>query len=64
VLDDIGVKEKHQIQISNSFAALENLDENFDFNNAWESIRQNIETSAEYKLRYHRLKLTKPWFDE
>jgi hypothetical protein len=43
-LDDIEVKEKYQIEISNSFAALESLDESFGINNAWESIRENIKT--------------------
>jgi hypothetical protein len=38
-LDDAEVKEKYQVEISNSFVALESLDETFDINNAWESIR-------------------------
>jgi hypothetical protein len=33
-LDDVEVKEKYQVEISNKFAALENLDESFDINNA------------------------------
>jgi hypothetical protein len=41
-LDDVEVKEKYQVEISNRFAALESLDESFDINNAWESIRENI----------------------
>jgi hypothetical protein len=45
-LDDVEVKEKYQLDISNRFAALESLDESFDINNAWESIRENIKTSA------------------
>jgi hypothetical protein len=49
-LDDVEVKEKHQVEISNGFAALESLDESFDINNAWESIRENIKTSAKYNL--------------
>jgi hypothetical protein len=63
-LDDIEVKEKYQVEISNSFATLESLDENSDINNAWESIRENIKTSAKDNLRYHRLKHNKPWFDD
>jgi hypothetical protein len=31
--DDVEVKEKYQVEISNRFAALENLDESFDINN-------------------------------
>jgi hypothetical protein len=38
-LDDIEVKEKYQVEISNRFTALESLDESSDINNAWESIR-------------------------
>jgi hypothetical protein len=63
-LNDVEVKEKYQVEISNTFAALESLDESFDFNNAWESIRENIETSAKENLGYQKLKYNKPWFDD
>jgi hypothetical protein len=43
---------------------LESLDESFDINNAWESIRENIKTSAKDNLGYHRLKHNKPWFND
>jgi hypothetical protein len=33
-LDDVEVKEKQQVEISNRFALLESLDESFDINNA------------------------------
>jgi hypothetical protein len=49
-LDDVEVKEKYQGEISNRFAALDSLDESFDINNAWESIRENIMTSAKDNL--------------
>jgi exonuclease III len=39
-LDDIQVKEKYQVEISNIFAVLESLDKSFDINNAWESISE------------------------
>jgi hypothetical protein len=45
-LNDVEVKEKYQVEISNRFAALESLDESSDINNSWESIRENIKTSA------------------
>jgi hypothetical protein len=32
--------------------------------NAWESIRENIKTSAKDNLGYHRLKHNKQWFDD
>jgi hypothetical protein len=64
-LNDVEIKEKYQVEISNRFVALESLDESFDINNAWESIRENIKTSAEDNLGYHRLKHNnKPWFDD
>jgi 50S ribosomal subunit-associated GTPase HflX len=63
-LDDIQVKEKYQVEILNRFAALESLDESFDINNASESIRENIKTSAKENLGYQKLKHNIPWFDD
>jgi hypothetical protein len=51
-LDDVEVKETYQVEISNKFATLESLDESFDINNAWESIRENIKTSVKDNLGY------------
>jgi hypothetical protein len=39
-------KEQYHIQISNRFAALENLEDEVDINRAWETIRENIKISA------------------
>jgi hypothetical protein len=64
MLDDVEIKEKYQVEISNRFVALESLDESFDINNAWESIRENIKTSAKESLEYQKLKHNKPWFDD
>jgi hypothetical protein len=63
MLDDVEVKEKYQVEISNRFAYLESLEESFNINNAWESIRGNIKTSVKYNLGYHRLEYNKPCFD-
>jgi hypothetical protein len=63
-LDDVEVKEKHQVEFSNRFAVLESLDEHFDKNNAWESIRENIKTSDKDNLGYQKLKHNKPCFDD
>jgi hypothetical protein len=57
-LVDAELKEKSQVEISNRFATLESLDESSD-NNCWESIRENIKTSAKDNLGYHRLKHNK-----
>jgi hypothetical protein len=40
-LDDIEVKEKYQIEISNRFAVLDSLDESFDTNNAWKILEKS-----------------------
>jgi len=45
-LNELEVKEKYQIEITNRFAALENLDVDKDVNRAWENIKENIKTSA------------------
>jgi hypothetical protein len=63
-LNDIEVMEKYQVEVSNKFAGLENLDESLDINNACESIRENIKTSAKENVEYRKLKYNKPWFDD
>jgi hypothetical protein len=63
-LDGVEVKEKYQLEISNRYTTLESLDENFDINNAWESIRETIKTSAKDNLRYQKLKHNKSWLDD
>ena len=52
------------IEITNRFAALENLDVDEDVNRAWENIKENIKTSAKESLGLHELKQHKPWFDK
>jgi hypothetical protein len=61
MIDDTEVKEKYQVENSNTFAVLESSDERFDINNASEINTENIKTSAEDNLGYHRLKNNKPW---
>jgi len=46
------------------FAASENLNESEDINRAWESIKENIKTSAKDSLVLYEMKQHKPWFDE
>jgi hypothetical protein len=57
-------KEQYHVEISNMFAALENLDADVDINRAWKTIRENIKISAEERLSYYELKKRKPWFGE
>jgi len=58
------VRERYQIEITNRFAALENLNDDEDVNRTWENIKENIQTSAKESLSLHELKQNKPRFDE
>ena len=40
------LRKQCQIEITNRFAALENLSDSEDINRAWENIKENIKTSA------------------
>jgi hypothetical protein len=44
--------------------ALENLDESFLIDSAWENITNKIKTSDKENLGYHGLKHNKPWFND
>ena len=46
-LNEPEVREKYQIEITNRFAALENVNNDEDVNRTWENIKDNIQTSAE-----------------
>ena len=61
-LNELEVRKQYQIEITNSFATLENLSDVDDINRAWENIKENIKTSDKESL--HELKQHKPWFDE
>ena len=45
-LNELEVRKKYQIEITNRFAYLENLDVDEDVNRARENIKENIKTSA------------------
>jgi hypothetical protein len=45
-LDDLEVRKQYRIEIKNRFADLENVSDDEDINRAWESIKDNIKTSA------------------
>jgi hypothetical protein len=57
-LNDVEGKEQFCVEVSNRFAALEEI------NVAWETIRDNITISAKESLGYFELKKHKPWFDK
>ncbi|PNF33766.1 hypothetical protein B7P43_G10210 [Cryptotermes secundus] len=63
-LNELEGKEQYRVEISNRFAALENLDTEVDVNTAWETIREDIKMSAKESLGYYGPKKHKPWFDE
>ena len=43
-------REQYQIEITNRFAALENLDDDDDVNRTWKNIKENTQTSAKESL--------------
>jgi len=45
-LNIMPLKEQYQVQISNRFASLENLDDDGDFSRAWEGIGDGIKIPA------------------
>jgi hypothetical protein len=63
-LNEVEGKEQYRVEISNRFAALENLDPKVDINKSQETIRENITISAKGSLGYYEPKKHKPWSDE
>jgi hypothetical protein len=57
-------KEKYRVEVSNRFAALEDLDVQMDNNSGWEMIEHNMTISAKYNLGYFELKNYEPWFEK
>jgi hypothetical protein len=57
-------KEQYCVQVSNRFAALEDLDEEVEINSDWETIRENVNISAKDSIGYFELKKHKLWFGE
>jgi hypothetical protein len=56
-----GRKMQYQVEISNRFAALENLDHDVD-NRPWEIIREYKTFSQ--RADYYEMKKHEPWFDK
>jgi len=63
-LNEPEVREQYQIEITNRFAALENLNDDEDVNRTWENIKENIQFSAKESLGLHELKQNKSWCDK
>jgi hypothetical protein len=62
-LDDLEVRKQYRTEFTYRLAALENVSDDEDLNRAWESIKENIKTSAKESLGIHEMKQHKPWFD-
>jgi len=45
-LNELEDSKQYQLEISNRFAALENVSDSEDINRAWENIKENIKTSV------------------
>jgi hypothetical protein len=63
-LNEAEGKEQFRVEVSNRFAALEDLDAEVEINSAWETITENIKISAKQSLGYFELKKHKNWFEE
>jgi hypothetical protein len=63
-LNELEGKDQYSVQISNRFAAFENIDTEVNVNKVWETIRENIKFSVKESLGYFELKKNKPWFHE
>jgi hypothetical protein len=63
-LNDLDGKEQFRVEVSNRFAALEDLDTKVEINSAWEMIRENIKILSKESVGYFELRKHKPWFDE
>ena len=63
-LDELEFRKRYQIEITNRFAALGNVESDGDINRAWEDIQESIKTSAKESLGVQDQKKYKPCFDE
>jgi hypothetical protein len=59
-INELEGKEKCHVEVSNKFAALEDLNAEVEFNSVWEMIRENIKISAEEGLGHFERKQHKP----
>jgi hypothetical protein len=55
-LNEVGGKEQFRVEVSNKFAALEDLDAEVEISSAWETISVCIKISAKENLGYFELK--------
>jgi hypothetical protein len=56
-INEVNGKELYKVEISNRFAAFDNLDDDMDINSAWETIRNSVRGNAfSYELKWHMAK--------
>jgi hypothetical protein len=63
-LNELEVRKQYEIEITNRFEAVENLNDGKDINRAWENIKENTKMAAKESTVLYELKQHKPWFDE
>ncbi|PNF20380.1 hypothetical protein B7P43_G10237 [Cryptotermes secundus] len=63
-LNEVDGKEQYRVEISNRFAAVENLETEVYVNKTWETIRENIKMSAKESLGNYEPTKHEPWFAE
>jgi hypothetical protein len=63
-LNDVESKQQYCLEVSNRFAALEDVDTEVEINSAWQMIRAYIKISAKDSLGYFELKIHKPRIGE
>jgi hypothetical protein len=59
-----GRGQREGLAVSNTYAALEDLNTEVEINSAWEMIGENIKISAKESLGYFELKKHKLWFEK
>jgi hypothetical protein len=57
-------KERYRVEVSNRFAALEDLAAEVEINSAWKTIRENIKLFFKESLGYYELKKHKKRFNK
>jgi 50S ribosomal subunit-associated GTPase HflX len=63
-LRELEIRKQHQIEITNRFAALENLNVSEDTKMAWVNMKKDINSSTKRGQGLYELKQHKPCFDE
>jgi hypothetical protein len=61
-LNEVEGKVRYRAEVSNRFTALQDLDDEVEFNSVSETTRENIKTAVKESLAYYELKKHKPLF--